>query len=69
MDEIQGIYFLGYSFKILFDSKFFFLLYFNFKSFAITRNNERIIQVWCWINVVNKIQGVYIEWKFIEVLL
>lgn len=24
MDEIQGIYFLGYSFKILFDSNFFF---------------------------------------------
>lgn len=69
MDEIQGIYFLGYLFKILFDSNFFFLFYFNFKSFAITRNNERIIQVWCWINVVNKIQGVYIEWKFIEVLL
>lgn len=45
MDEIQGIYFLGYSFKILFDSNFFFLFYFNFKSFAITRNNERIIQV------------------------
>lgn len=28
MDEIQGIYFLGYSFKILFDSKFFFFTLF-----------------------------------------
>lgn len=27
MDEIQGIYFLGYSFKILFDSKFFFFYF------------------------------------------
>lgn len=28
MDEIQGIYFLGYSFKIFFDSKFFFFTLF-----------------------------------------